>query len=171
VRYLILLLLLACEAETDPPDPPPPPPDTPRFTAEEGTSPALRLEGTLAGDLTVEIWADDLGPVFGLAGRLAFDPSHLSPISAELAPDLLADSAALVRTDADAVVFGVTRKGAAAGDQMLAGSVLAGTVRFSVLRAGDSQLALSRGMVRRADGSFVPASFLGAQLHTVGGAP
>jgi hypothetical protein len=167
VRYLALLLLLACGSET-PPDPPPP--DTPRFTEAEGSSPSLRLAGTLADDLRVDVLADGLGSIFGLAARLAFDPTHLAVEEAELAPGLLSDPAQLIRTDAGAIAFGVTKKGAALGDEMLSSERIA-TVRFRVLRAGDSELELARAMVRRADGSFVPASFLGAELHTAGGAP
>jgi hypothetical protein len=169
--HLLLLLSAACgQPPIDPIDPPDPPPDEPRFTAEEGPAPALRLEGRFEDGLTVEVRAEGLGPVFGLAGQLAFDPSHLAVKSAELAPGLLSDSAELLRADPSAVVFGVARKGPALGDAALEGDVHLATVRFSVLRAGDSKLAVSRAMVRRSDGAFVAAAFLGAEVHT-GGTP
>ena len=171
--HLHLLLLIACAEPADPPDPPDPPaPDTPSFTAAPGSAPSLRLTGAFDGpQLTVEIWAEELGPVFGVAGRLRFDPTHLEVERAELEPALLPDAAELIRSDADRIVFGVARKGASLGDAPLEGSVLLATVRFTPLRAGDSELSLSRAMVRRADGSFLPAAFLGAGVHTAGGSP
>ena len=168
MRELLLFLLISCG--TEPVQPPAPVPDEPGFTPIEGASPSLRLDGRFAEGLTVDILADGLGPVFGIAGRLAFDPLHLRVESAELSPDLLPDSASLIRTESSAIAFGIARRGASLGDAPLAGQLLA-TVRFTPLREGDSQLSIERAMVRRADGSFVPAAFLGAELHTIGGTP
>jgi len=166
VRTLLLLLLTcACDAPDPDPPPPPPPPDEARFDAEPAAGPALRLEGTFTGDvLRVDVVADELGSVFGIAARLTFAPDHLAVTDAQLT-DLFGESAELLRVDDGAVVLGVARnEGEATGDGVLA------TVHFESLRAGDSNLALTRAMVRRADGSFVPAAFLGASLHTTGGA-
>jgi hypothetical protein len=159
MRRLLLFLLLAC----DPPDaaPPDPLPDVARFEADAAAGPALRLEGMLAeSTLTVEVIASDVGSIFGVAGRLAFSPDHLAVAGAQLGT--FADTAQLLRVEHGAVVFG------------LAGAPLEGpiaTVRFDVVRPGDSRLELVRSMVRRADGSFVPAAFAGASVHTIGGAP
>jgi hypothetical protein len=168
VRTLVLLLLTcACDAPDPdpPPPPPPPPPDEARFDAEPAAGPALRLEGEFTGDiLTVDVVADELGSVFGVAARLTFASDHLAVADAQLT-DLLGERAELLRVDDGAVVIGIARKeGEAIADGVLA------TVRFDSLRPGDSSLALTRAMVRRADGSFVPAAFLGASVHTAGGA-
>ncbi len=173
-RLLIPLALTAACGQPDP-DPPPvvePPPDAPGFLAETGGAPALRLEGAFEdGALAVDVLADGLGPVFGIAGRLVFDPSHLAVASAEPAAAPLGEAASLFRVDAGAVVFGFARMGPDAGEETLDGTVRLATVRFSQSSGGDSRLSLARAEVRRADGAFVSAQFLGAEVHTLGGPP
>lgn len=143
-------------------------PEPARFEAE--TPPdgaALLLEGEPTEDgLMLRIRGRSLGPIFGLATTLTFDPRHLAVADAHLEPAALGPSgevAEFLAVERDRIAFGIARRGPALGDRAL-GSDRIATVRFTA-GEGESVLALSRTMVRRADESFISVSVAPARFH------
>jgi hypothetical protein len=142
--------------------------------AAEG--PRIWLEAALDGDAArVELWAADLGPVFGYAGHLEWDAGHLGLDGAPSSDDLLAAGDAKTAVHvwtgvAGDLSFGGTRRAPALGEVEIDQPLRVGVVTLRTLAEKQSRLTPSRVIVRRGDGSYVATAAIGGTLVT-GGAP
>jgi hypothetical protein len=164
----------------DHPDAAPAIADIPGFTADRrGTGPRLWIDAKVDGGRTaqLELWAADLGPVFGYSAHLRFDDGHLAlaagtapPASATvLGQDDPAKAIELWTQGSGDVGFGAVRRSPEAGEVPIVDATKLGALTLEASRAGRSALTLDRAIVRRADGSFVPVTVSGGTLVTVEG--
>jgi hypothetical protein len=155
-------------------------PDAPGFAADRRSmGPRLWIEATLAGgkNAGVELWASELGPVFGYSAHVHFDASHLSlsPDNASpeaptvLAPDGPAKAVELWTQSAGDVGIGAVRRSPNLGEVPIVEATMLGSFMLEARRAGRSAIGIERAVVRRADGSFVSVSVAGGTLVTVDG--
>ena len=153
-------------------------PLSPGFTPE---SPPAGAAVWLTCDLTqpeapvVQVWARELGQVFGLAGHVRYDAEHLAVNEVAMATPLGADGAGeaayLGAPRAGDVVLGGARRGPAAGAIDVTDPVLVATLTMRAVKPAQSRLTIDDLVVRRADGSLAVASTAGGSLTTAGGAP
>ncbi len=143
------------------------------------SGPALWLEGQLQeGHATIEVWAGNLGEVFGYSLHLTYDREHLRALPEEegdlnqlvLGAGRAAPPIYLRREGPDAVILGAVRYGVAEGEHPVMNPVRVATARLKVLKDGTSSLRLEKTMVRRSNGAFTATQATGARLVTTGGA-
>ncbi len=170
MRFLWLLALAgvgACgtaEVPPPPPNPPPspPPPTAPKLTFQTpDTAPRLYFQGQLQdGQLNLELWSEGLGEVFGLGGVVR---STSAPLSVEQAQVLGAEDRAmyLLRSSAQEVLFGSTRKSTAEGSADLNAGLKLLSLSLAAPEGASETVELERIVIRRSDGSYVAAA-LGA---------
>jgi len=122
----------------------------------------------------LQVWAQGLGTIFGLACHLEFDGARFAAGAPVLEPALGADAAgeagylSAVRTGD--VALGAARREPDAGEVELTTPTLVATIPLTIVSAGTSRIDLTSTEVRRADGSYVPVALAGGRL-TAGGAP
>jgi hypothetical protein len=154
-----------------------PPPDAPRevrlVVDGPGEGASLWLDGRLDGSgVELEVWAKDLGEVFGYAAHvelagdaLAVDPGGAFALDGDaLASGDPAAHHALVTSGPGDIGFGECRASLAAGAVEVAAPVRLGTVRLRLGEAREGSIRLTRISVRRADGSFVEVTAGAARL-------
>jgi len=132
--------------------------------------PAIWIEAAIIdGRVHAELRGAHLGPVFGLAIDLAFDPTHLALATATstLAPLGVAE-AAYVETRVDGRVrFGGARRGPAAGALIIDEPTTLARYALTASRDAETRLEVSQVVLRRPDGSFVTATRAGGALRSV----
>jgi len=166
----LIAIATACGTEAPPMITPPMPSATPSpsatpmpmagFTpdAHADGMPAIWIEAAIIdGRVHAELRGAHLGPVFGLAIDLAFDPTHLA----------LAE-AAYVETRVDGRVrFGGARRGPAAGALIIDEPTTLARYALTASRDAETRLEVSQVVLRRPDGSFVTATRAGGALRSV----
>jgi len=157
-------------------------PDVPGFTKDPtATGARLWIEAKLVSDRDVEaeIWAAELGPVFGYTAHFSFDATLFELAPGQAPPDapvvLGADDPAkaieLWTQAAGDVGLGAVRTSTLTGEIPVTAATRLGVVKLRASKSGHSSLGLLRVAVRRADGRFVPVSVAGGKLVIlVGGA-
>jgi len=152
-------------------------PPVPGFEPDEApTGAALYLTATLDDPAApvVQVWARDLGTIFGLACHVEFDGGQLTAgapvVEPAIGPDTAGEAGYLSVVAVGDVALGAARRGPDAGEVDVTAPTLVATIPLTVVSAGTSRLALTSAQVRRADGGFVPIAVAGGRL-TTGGAP
>lgn len=113
----------------------------------------LELETTdLANNaFTLRLMADGQSGVYGIAGRLTFDPEIAALVSVA-AKQALAAEGVTVTAEAAANesggVFGVTRTGKAAGAAVFTEPVVIGHLEFTVAKAGTTEISFTENRSR-----------------------
>ncbi len=113
----------------------------------------------LTADLTdpkapkLEVWAQGLAPVLGLAFHLGLDDTQLRVDGAGCLPVMGPDGRYLQKARGGDLAFGLARLG---GEADLTAPVKLATVALATLKAVDLRPTLTQVQARRADGTFVP---------------
>lgn len=144
----------------------------PRFDAEQKpTGAGLWVEADLTNPARprLEVWARNLGQVFGVAFHVKVDAAvmQLDEASTELA--LGPDARHLEYLLPGDVAFALVRPGPSAGEQDLTAPTRLAVMQLSSLSTSPTAVTFSRVQARRIDGSFVPLTAVGGLL--TGGAP
>ncbi len=130
-------------------------------------------------DATVQLWAAELGSVFGYSVHLEYDPNHLV-LDETAGPQIdlsvfTADGQdnglSLIVTESGDVGLGAMRRSPALSEVQLNEPIQLATVAFKAQQPAQSELRLTRIVVREASGEYVAVQAGGGVLKTVGGAP
>jgi hypothetical protein len=137
------------------------------------TGAALWLQADLSDAKApkLEVWAQGISPIFGLAFHLGLDPAQLKVETAGAEPVMGLDGRYLQKARGGDVAFGLTHVEAASGETDLTAAKRIAVLQLSVLGPVDSRLTLGRVLARKADGSFVAVSVAAGRLVLPGGAP
>lgn len=129
-----------------------------------------------ADEVVATVHAADLGEVFGYAAHLEYDTRQLV-LRPDAPPEALADALAdgqprslvvMMQGEPGRVRIGATRKGPELGEADMSDATAIATIPFRVISNAEAPLKLTRVVVRRADGSYVPTSAFGGELVTTG---
>jgi hypothetical protein len=134
---------------------------------------AVWIEGEVSpeGEARVEIWAAELGALFGLSLHLRYPASEVELGEVELVELLGAEPDAhyIVTSRPGDLSLGGTRAAPSGGEVELSAPTRLAGVQLRWSAEESAVLALERQQVRRVDGSFVEARCSGAELQ-IGGA-
>lgn len=131
----------------------------PRFDADPLPPGAtLFLKADLADPKApkLEVWAQGLSPVLGLAFHLGVDGAQLRIDSAGADPVMGFEARYLQKVRGADVAFGLAHLGAVSGETDLTVPTRIAVVQLTALTAVDARPLLTRVQARKADGTFVP---------------
>lgn len=141
-----------------------PVPVLPRFDADPlppGAALFTKADLTDPKAPKLEIWAQGVGPVLGLAFHVAVDGAQLRIDAAGADPVMGLEARYLQKVRGADVAFGLARLG---GETALMAPVRVAIVLLTPLGAVDGAVRVERAVARRADGTYVPLQVAGGKV-------
>ncbi len=158
-------VVTVADSGTEPPDAGMPP--VPQFVADPLPSGAvvwLKADVTNPAKPRLEVWGRDLALVRGVAFHVEVDPAQLRVDTAAAELVMGAGERILARVRGGDAAFGLVRLERSPAETDLAAETKLAVLQLTALTKVDSRPALSRVVVRRADGAYVAVKAAAGRL-------